>query len=89
MSIIQNRIKPSYPEKLPIPHGIKKYLWEYNKTAPLEKIILRVLLYGKIEEIKKIYLLYPEETSVTAGKYPDIKRGVLFWIKRWSDEKNV
>ena len=89
MTITQNRIKQTYTEKSPIPHGMKKYLWEHNKTAPLEKIILRVLLYGKFEEIKKIYLLYPEETSVTAGKYPDIKRGILFWIKRWSDGKNV
>lgn len=89
MSTIQNRIKATYPEKSKIPCGMEKYLWEHRKTAPLEKIILRVLLYGNFEEIKKIFLLYPGETSVTAEKYPDVKRGVLFWIKRWNDGKNV
>lgn len=49
----QNRIKPTFTEKSSIPCGMDKYLWEHKKTAPLEKIILRVLRYGSFEEIKK------------------------------------
>jgi len=29
------------------------------------------------------YKLYPEKTYNIAMKYPDIKRGVKFWVKRW------
>ncbi len=82
MSVMQNLIKPTYKEKSSIPCGMEKYLWEHKKTAPLEKIILRVLQYGSFKEKKKIYILYPSETFLTAGKYPEIKRGVRFWIKK-------
>mgnify|MGYP000960760970 CR=1 FL=1 len=85
----EQRIKPGYTEELSIPCGMEKYLWEHKKTAPLEKIILRVLLYGKFEEIKQLFILYPKETLSTSDKYPEIKRGVRFWIKRWYDAKNV
>jgi len=84
----QNRIKPTHTEQTLIPGELGKYLWEHKKTAPLEKIILRTLLYGNFEEIRKIYLLYPAETRETANRYPEIKRGVLFWIKRWNNAKS-
>ncbi len=77
------RIKWNYSNFVKIPSEFKPYLWEYEKTAPLEILILRVLTYGNFEELKKIYSLYPEETYKIAFKYPEIKRGVKFWIKKW------
>ena len=51
--------------------------------APLESIILKVLTYGKFEDIRTLYKMFPEETYSVVKRYPDIKRGVRFWIKRW------
>ena len=79
------RIKWDYFNKVDIPEDFKIYLWDYKEKAPLEILILRVLTYGNFEEIKKIYKLYPEETYKIALKYPEIKRGVKFWIKRWKN----
>jgi len=77
------RIKWSYFEYVKIPEEFKLYLWDYKDKAPLEMLILRTLTYGSFEEVEKIYRLYPEETYNIAMKYPDIKRGVKFWVKRW------
>jgi len=64
---------------------MKQYLWDNEGVAALEKIILRVLLYGKFEDIKKIYSMYSRETGDIACKSPEIKRGVRFWINRWNN----
>jgi len=82
--IIQ-RIKWDYEEKVKISEEFKIYPWEYEKTAPLEILIKRVLKYGNFEEIRKIYEMYPAEVYKISLKYPDTKRGVKFWIKRWKD----
>ncbi len=66
---------------------MNKYLWDHRKTAPLEKIIFRVLKYGRFEEIRKLYCLYPEETYEIVEKY-DFRRGVRFWLKRFKNAKN-
>ncbi len=79
------RIKWDYEKRVKIPEEFKVYLWEYNEIAPLEILIKRVLKYGDFEEIRKIYEMYPEEVYKIAFKYPDTKRGVKFWIKRWKD----
>ncbi|MDF2954155.1 MAG: hypothetical protein OD816_001400 [Thermodesulfobacterium sp.] len=79
------RIKWDYPQFAPIPEEFRNYLWEYQNTAPLELIILRVLTYGSFKEIQKLFSLYPEETTKIAFKYPEIKRGIKFWIKRWKN----
>ncbi len=79
------RIKWDYFENVEIPEDLKKYLWDYEDEVYLEVLILRVLTYGNFEEIKKIYELYPEETYKIAFKYPEIKRGVKFWIKKWKN----
>jgi hypothetical protein len=79
------RIKWDYKENVKIPEEFKVYLWEYNEIAPLEILIRRVLKYGDFEEIRKIYEMYPDEVYRIAFKYPDTKRGVKFWIKRWKD----
>lgn len=82
------RIKWDFEKKVKIPQFAKKYLWEYKATAPLEIIIKRVLQYGDFEEIQKLNNLYKEETYTIALKYPDIKRGVKFWIQRWKKSVN-
>ncbi|MDI6713557.1 MAG: hypothetical protein QMD43_00840 [Thermodesulfovibrio sp.] len=85
--IIQ-RIKWDYEEKVKIPEEFKIYLWEYEDIAPLEILIRRVLKYGNFEEIRKIYEMYPDKVYKIALKYPDTKRGVKFWIKKWKDSLN-
>lgn len=77
------RIKWDYFERVGIPERFSRYLWDYRQEAPLEILILRVLKYGSFEEIKNIFELYPDETYRISMKYPEIKRGVKFWIKRW------
>ena len=81
------RIKWNYIKPVKIPESLKLYLWEYQDYAPLEILILRTLTYGSFEDIKKIYNLYPEETYKIALKYPQIKRGVKYWIERWKKKK--
>jgi len=80
-----NRIKLEFLESTKIPEEFKIYLWEYKKEVPVEILILRVLKYGNFDEIKRIYDLFPEQTYKIAFKYPQIKRGVKFWVKRWKN----
>lgn len=82
---VVSRIKWDYKENVEIPAAFCRYLWDYDKSAPLEIITKRALQYGNYEEFKKIYELYPEKTSKIAFKYPDTKREVIFWIKRWKN----
>lgn len=78
------RIVPKFKEIVKVPKEFSKYLWDCpSKRSPLEKLILRVLNYGSFEEIKGIYQYYPEEVYDVVKKYPDIKRGVKFWVKKW------
>ena len=82
------RIKWDFFQFVEIPEEFKLYLWEYKDRAPLEILILRVLTYGSFEEIEKIYSIYPVETFKIAMKYPEIKRGVKFWVKRWKSSSS-
>jgi hypothetical protein len=79
------RIKWDYQRMVEIPEEFKMYLREYNKMAPLEILILRILKYGNFDEIRKIYELYPDEVYRIAFKYPDTKRDVKFWINKWKN----
>ncbi len=88
VSQLPKRIRWDYPEKVTVPESFKRYLWEYQGEAPLEMLILRVLTYGHFEEIRSVYRAYPEETFRLAFKYPKIKRGVRFWLKRWHTKKS-
>jgi len=82
------RIRWDYEEKVKIPEEFKMYLWEYKEKAPLEILIIRVLKYGDFEEIREIYKMYPEQVYKISTKYPNIKRGVRFWIRRWKNSSN-
>ncbi len=78
------RIKMVYKEWVEVPEPFRKFVWDaLDGKAPLESIILKVLTYGKFEDIKRLYRMYPEETYSVVSRYPDIKRGVRYWIKRW------
>ncbi|MEO0139373.1 MAG: hypothetical protein ABIL16_03900 [candidate division WOR-3 bacterium] len=81
-----SRIKWKYPQKVPVPKEWRVWLWDEGPKAPLEKLIYRVLTYGKFQDIRKIYDMYPEETYELAFRYPDIKRGVRFWLNVWHDK---
>jgi len=78
------RIKLDFKQTKKIPMLFKKYFWDCpTGSAPLEKILVRVLSYGKFEEIRKLFVLYPEQVYKVVNKYPELARGVRFWIKTW------
>ncbi|MCX8082441.1 MAG: hypothetical protein N3D17_03445 [bacterium] len=80
------RINITYKEKVNIPEKYRSIFWDCAKDVVLEKYILRILTYGNFEDIKEIYYQYPEETFKIAFKYPEVKRGVKFWIKIWKKQ---
>jgi len=82
------RLKIEYKKKVKIPEKHKSFFWDcHDGSVILEKYILRILTYGNFEGIKELYNEYPEETFKIAFKYPEIKRGVKFWIKKWKELK--
>lgn len=81
------RIKLTYTQKVSIPPQFQMLFWDCpDKTTFLEKFILRILNYGNFEEIKWLYKKYPDECYKIALKYPDIRRGVKYWIKLWKNQ---
>jgi hypothetical protein len=82
------RIIPIYKKMINIPKKYKMFFWdEPTGKTYVEKYILRILYYGNFEDIKYIFKKYPKETYVIAFRYPEIKRGVKFWIKLWKTKK--
>lgn len=80
------RMKWDYKKCVRIPESYKKFLWDYSDgTAPLEMMVLRILTYGAFRDIARLYREYGKEAYKLAFKYPAIKRGVRFWIRRWHD----
>lgn len=88
MKTVENtqRIKIEYTTKVTIPKKYKSIFWDCEKKTFLEKYILRILTYGNFKDIKDIYKKYPEETLNIAFKYPEIKRGIKFWIRLWKEQ---
>jgi len=84
------RVRLVYKEWVKIPEPFKKFVWSsLNGKAPLEEIILKVLTYGDFEAIKKLYEMFPKESYDVVMRYPHIKRGVRYWIKRWHHERKT
>jgi len=84
------RIKMIYKEWIEVPEPFRKFIWStLDGKVPLEEMILKVLTYGKFEDIKRLYGMYPEETLSVVERYPDIKRGVKYWVKRWARERRI
>ncbi|MCM8806521.1 MAG: hypothetical protein ABIN23_07190 [candidate division WOR-3 bacterium] len=82
------RIRPIYKKRIKISRRFKAIFWDCpNGETYLEKFILRILKYGNFEEIKWIYDKFPEETYDVALRYPEMKRGVKFWIRLWKEKK--
>jgi hypothetical protein len=78
------RLKWDYKIKVKIPRTYRKFLWDYpGGTAPLEMMVLRILTYGTFRDITRLYREYSKEAYKLAFKYPAVKRGVRFWIRRW------
>ncbi|BAT70873.1 conserved hypothetical protein [Thermosulfidibacter takaii ABI70S6] len=82
-----HRAKWDYTQEVKIPEKLKTYLWDHQDQAPLEKLIYRTLYYGSYDDIKFIFSLYPDETLKICLKYPDIHRGVRYWIKTWHESR--
>ncbi|MCL5408448.1 MAG: hypothetical protein M1135_00250 [Candidatus Omnitrophica bacterium] len=83
------RLPITYTKKIIIPAKYQKFIWDKHpkdKKIILEKLIQRILTYGNYNDIKWIFQKYPEETYTISLKYPDIKRGVKFWIKYWYEK---
>jgi len=78
------RIKTRFQQMVDVPADLKAYLWDHpGGKAPLEKLILRVCEYGHFGQLKTIYQQYPDECYDIINRYPDIKRGVKYWINDW------
>lgn len=78
------RIVPRYTEMVVVAQDLQPFLWDHpGGEAPLEKLILRTFRYGDFEQLKRIYQHYPEACRDIVSRYPDIKRGVKYWIKEW------
>lgn len=83
------RLKVTYTHKVKIPEKYKIFFWdEPSGFTFLEKFILRIFKYGTFEDIKWLLKKFPEECYEIALKYPDIKRGIKFWVKKWQNERN-
>jgi len=78
------RILPIYTRNVEIPGKYYKYLWDHpGREVILEKFILRILMYGKFQDVKWLYKKYTVETYEIANKYSEVHRGVLYWINLW------
>lgn len=66
------RVKPVHTAVVPIPERYRDYFWDdfYSggKTR-LEKLLLRVLIYGSSEHIREIVRSYPKESLDVAERY--------------------
>jgi hypothetical protein len=82
------RIPWRYPRIVRFPRRYKKFLWDHQSgRAPLEKVVFRILYYGSFDDIKWLYKKYPEEAVTLSRTYPEIRRGVKFWMEYWNERK--
>ncbi len=82
------RVKWKYIQKFSIPEKNRKFLWDYPEgSAPLEIYLLRLLTYGSFEDIRNLFSQFPDEVNNMVQRYPQIHRGVIFWIRHWYEAK--
>ena len=80
------RIPWRYHRRVHLPTAFRSLVWdEHGGTVPLEKLILRIVTYGTFDELSWVYRTYPEETFDLVQRYPDIRRGVRYWVRVWHD----
>ncbi len=76
-----------YKEWVIVPTRFASFVWDsFEGKTPLEELVHRVLVYGKFEDIRDLYHLYPDAVRHVGLTYPDVHRGVRYWIKEWSRE---
>lgn len=84
MNYNTSRIIPKYTKMVRVPAKYAKYLWDHKGIkVPLEKYLLRMLMYGDFENVKFFFSKYPEEVHYISNQYPQIDRGVRYWINQW------
>lgn len=78
------RVRWEFADEVRFPPAFARYLWDHpDGRAPREKVVLRVLSYGRFQEIRRLFRRYPREAVSVADRYPGIRRGVRYWIGRW------
>ncbi len=79
------RIVPKYKEWVVVPEEFRAVIWDaFRGESPLEEMVYKILLYGKFHHIRRAYELYPEVVKHVAFSYPEIHRGVRYWVRKWS-----
>ncbi len=83
------RVRWKHLQRVPIPEKWQPLLWDHPEgTAPLEKLILRVLQYGTFADLQDLYHRYPEAVADVARRHAqEVPRGVHFWIRAWEHER--
>jgi hypothetical protein len=77
-----------YTETVEVPEQYRKFLWDYpGGKAPLEIVLLRLFTYGRFEDIRWAFSRFSEPSYQIILRYPDIRRGVKFWIKHWYERE--
>lgn len=83
-----SRVKWRYLKQVEIPQRYQTFLWDHPAgRAPLEKFLVRLFTYGQFEDLQWVYAHYPKESIDIISRYPDIRRGVKFWIRRWHENE--
>lgn len=85
---MNERVKWLFTKRVKVPKNYRKFLWDYpSGFAPLEIFLLRILTYGKFEDVKQLYEKYSDECLSIAERYNNLKRGVKFWLRYWNERK--
>jgi len=85
---LARRIPWIFTVEVEVPDHYQKYLWDYPEgKAPLEMFLVRLFTYGRFEDIRWVFQQYPQQSFNIVSRYPDIRRGVKYWIKRWHEKQ--
>ena len=81
------RIPMVYKDWVEVPAPFRKFVWStLEGKVPLEDLFVKVLTYGRFEDIRELFRRYPRETRDVMERYADLRRGVRYWVRRWSRE---
>ena len=77
------RNRPVYTRIVTIPRDIRPLLWDCpDGKATLEKVVLRAVSYGNFDQLRLVCRKFPAASRHVANTYPDIRRGVRYWVRR-------
>ena len=80
------RIPIKYKRKVYVKKAHRKYLWDCDDRAPLEKYILRIFQYGNFDDLKYICSKFPVECKEIVKRYK-IKGGIKVAANRITSKK--